>query len=101
MTNFKKIGLTALAGSLAAATFAQAGELTVSGTATMEYQSTQDTATASSDTFGQNATITFSGSGELDNGHTVSMSSSELVLTITSQSVSLDMGDCGTVSMHH
>jgi hypothetical protein len=40
MTNLKKIGLTALAGTLSAVTFAQAGELTVSGTATMEYQST-------------------------------------------------------------
>ena len=99
MTNFKKIGLTALAGSLAAATFAQAGELTVSGTATMEYQSTQDTAQASSDTFGQNATITFSGSGELDNGHTVSMYQALSGGTLTSQAVSLDMGDAGTVSI--
>ena len=40
MTNLKKIGLTALAGTLAATTFAQAGELTVGGTARMEYQST-------------------------------------------------------------
>jgi hypothetical protein len=40
MTNFKKIGLTALAGTLAATAFAQAGALSVSGTARMEYQST-------------------------------------------------------------
>ena len=99
MTNFKKIGLTALAGSLAAATFAQAGELSVSGTATMEYQSTQDTAEASSDTFGQNATITFSGSGELDNGYTASMYQALSGGTLTSQAVSLDMGDAGTVSI--
>ena len=81
MTNFKKIGLTALAGTLAATTFAQAGDLSVSGTARMEYQSTTTNATdrfntggadSSSDTFAQNATITFSGSGEMDNGHTVS-----------------------------
>jgi len=99
MTNFKKIGLTALAGSLAAATFAQAGELTVSGTATMEYQSTQDTAEASSDSFGQVATIVFSGSGELDNGHTVNFMAARTGTSITSQSVSLDMGDMGTLSV--
>ena len=43
MTNLKKIGLTALAGTLAATTFAQAGELTASGTARMEYQSNETT----------------------------------------------------------
>ena len=44
MTNLKKIGLTALAGSLAATAYAQAGALSVSGTARMEYQSTQASA---------------------------------------------------------
>ena len=32
MTNLKKIGLTALAGTLAATTFANAGSMSVSGT---------------------------------------------------------------------
>ena len=99
MTNLKKIGLTALAGTLSAVTFAQAGELTVSGTATMEYQSTANTATDSTDSFGQVATIVFSGSGELDNGHTVSFMSARTGAKITSQSVALDMGDMGTVSV--
>ena len=98
MTNLKKIGLTALAGSLAVTGFAQAGELSVNGTARMEYQSSQTSATASTDSFAQTATIVFSGSGELDNGHTVSF----MQVTnsnITSQSVKLDMGDMGTVSV--
>jgi len=43
MTNFKKIGLTALAGTLAATAYAQAGSLSVSGTARMEYQSNKKT----------------------------------------------------------
>jgi outer membrane protein OmpU len=101
MTNFKKIGLTALAGSLAAIGYAQAGDLSVSGTARMEYQSSS-TATTSADTFAQTATITFSGSGELDNGNTVSfaqMRAGASAGAITSQSVTLDMGDMGTVSM--
>jgi len=63
MTNLKKIGLTALAGTLAATTFAQAGELTVGGTARMEYQSTTtETAalgTNGVDTFAQNGTVVF------------------------------------------
>ena len=98
MTNFKKIGLTALAGTLAA-TVAQAGALSVSGTATMEYQSTKATATTAADTFGQNATVTFSGSGELDNGNTVSMYQALSGGTLTSQAVTLDMGDMGAVSI--
>jgi outer membrane protein OmpU len=40
MTNLKKIGLTALAGTLASTSYAIAGDLSVSGTARMEYQST-------------------------------------------------------------
>ena len=71
MTNLKKIGLTALAGSLAVTAYAQAGALDVSGTARMEYQSTE-TSTTSASTFAQNTSISFSGSGELDNGMTVS-----------------------------
>ena len=103
MTNFKKIGLTALAGTLAATTFAQAGDLSVSGTARMEYQSTTTTTSgsgdASSDTFAQNGTMTFSGSGEMDNGHTVSYMQALAGGTLTSQSVAVDMGDAGTVSL--
>ena len=99
MTNLKKIGLTALAGSLAVTGFAQAGELSVNGTARMEYQSTKATATTAADTFAQTASITFSGSGELDNGNTVSFTSVRTGAATTSQSVTLDMGDMGTVSM--
>ena len=100
MTNFKKIGLTALAGTLAATTFAQAGDLSVSGTARMEYQSTQASATAKSDAFAQNTTISFTGSGELDNGMTVSyLQAQASAETLTSQGVTLDMGDMGSVAM--
>ena len=99
MTNFKKIGLTALAGSLAAVGFAQAGDLSVSGTARMEYQETS-TATTSADTFAQNTTISFTGSGELDNGMTVSyLQAQSGADTLTSQGVTLDMGDMGSVAI--
>jgi outer membrane protein OmpU len=103
MTNLKKIGLTALAGTLAATTFAQAGELTVGGTARMEYQSTTTETAAlgnsSADTFAQNGTVVFSGTGEMDNGHTVSYMQALAGGSLTSQSVAVDMGDMGTVSM--
>jgi outer membrane protein OmpU len=99
MTNFKKIGLTALAGSLAVTAYAQAGALSVNGTARMEYQSTS-TATTSADTFAQNTSISFSGSGELDNGMSVSyFSLQSATANSSSQGVQLDMGDMGTLSM--
>ena len=100
MTNFKKIGLTALAGTLAATAYAQAGALSVSGTARMEYQSTQASASAKSDAFAQNTTISFTGSGELDNGMTVSYLQAQAGSNVlTSQGVTLDMGDMGSVAI--
>ena len=111
MTNFKKIGLTALAGTLAATTFAQAGDLSVSGTARMEYQSTTTKAvntghggsdrtdSSSTDAFAQNTSVTFSGSGELDNGMTVSYLQILAGGTLTSQGVTLDMGDMGSIAI--
>ncbi|MBD1134565.1 porin [Pelagibacterales bacterium SAG-MED48] len=101
MTNFKKIGMTALAGSLAAIGYAQAGALDVTGTARMEYQSTTSAAGNSGDSFAQNTSISFSGSGELDNGMNVSYFSLQAAggNNSSSQSVALDMGDAGTLTM--
>jgi outer membrane protein OmpU len=81
--NIKKIGLTALAGSLVA-TSAFAGELTLSGNADISYSewSGNEALAATPTTTLRNATsnwgvtqgITASGSGELDNGWVVSIS---------------------------
>ena len=99
MTNLKKIGLTALAGSLAAIGYAQAGSLSLNGTARMEY-STDSSSTASTGAFAQNTSISFSGSGELDNGMAVSyFSLQSATANSSSQSVALDMGDMGKVTM--
>ena len=101
MTNFKKIGLTALAGALASTTV-NAGELSVSGNAIMEYQAdTRNTAGSDNHTDGfvMNSTLTFSGSGELDNGMTVSMYQSLASGAVTSEGVTLDMGDMGALSL--
>ena len=102
MTNFKKIGLTALAGSLAATAYAQAGSLSVSGTARMEYQSNYVTTSGvetSTETFANNGTLVFSGSGELDNGMTASYMQALADGSVTSSNAKLDMGDMGVIGM--
>src|SRR6056300_1055748 len=101
MTNLKKIGLTALAGTLASTTFANAGELSVSGNAIMEYQTTSsDTGSVdNTDGFVMNSTLTFSGSGDLDNGMSVSMYQSLASGSVTSEGVTLDMGDMGALTL--
>ena len=77
MNNLKKIGLTALAGSLAAVS-ANAIEMSVSGATSVSYTSSS-TATAAAgaqgpggQAIGVDTTIMFNGSGELENGFTVS-----------------------------
>ena len=71
MNNLKKVGLTALAGSLVA-TSAYAGEVTVSGGASMAVKNNSGTDGGKSWTMGNQ--LTFSGGGELDNGLNVSIS---------------------------
>ena len=73
MNNIKKIGLTALAASLVS-TSAFAGEMTVSGSASMAAEGHSSTAMNAGTTFSMGNQLTFSGSGELDNGMTVSLS---------------------------
>ena len=78
MNNFKKIGMTALAASLVS-TSVFAGEMTVAGSAKMNYESysAADSNTTASDgtkAFSMGNQITFSGSGEMDNGMTVNLS---------------------------
>jgi len=74
MTNLKKLGLSALAGSLVAFS-AQAGSLDVSGGAKFTY--TGDTgksdAEADGNRFGMQQLLSFTGGGELDNGHSISL----------------------------
>ena len=68
--NIKKIGLTALAASLVSVS-AYAGEMSVSGGASIGLKNTSKSATGKSWTMGNQ--LDFSGSGELDNGMTVSL----------------------------
>jgi outer membrane protein OmpU len=71
--NIKKIGLSALAGSLVA-TSAYAGAVTVAGGASMNVEHTNGGFGNTGKTFSMSNQLTFSGSGELDNGLNVSIS---------------------------
>jgi len=74
--NIKKIGLTALAASLVSVS-ANAGELSVSGSASINtsgYSAPAATGLNGGSTFSMGNAITLSGSGELDNGMTVTLS---------------------------
>jgi len=98
MNTFKKIGLTALGTSLVAGS-AYAGEITASGDAGYTFSSEQ-IGVRSDEGYGFNHDITFSGSGELDNGFTVSTT---MILTedsgLSSSNVALTMGGMGTVTI--
>ena len=73
MNNFKKIGLSALAGSLVA-TSAFAGEMSVAGSASINVEHTNGGNGDSGKTFSMGNQLTFSGGGELDNGLNVALS---------------------------
>ena len=105
--NIKKIGLTALAGSLAMFA-ANAGELTVTGNSsasfvTKSHDGAAQTGTDIGNPMGMDTRITFSGSGELDNGFTTSVYVTDEINGGTgmySGEVALGMGDLGTISLN-
>jgi len=71
MNNFKKIGLTALAGSLVA-TSVYAGEMSVSGSAS--WRMSNHAGTDGGKTMAMGNQLTFTGGGEMDNGMNVALS---------------------------
>jgi len=85
MNKFKKIGLSALAGSLVA-TSAFAGEVTVAGGASLAVEHINGGGANTGKSFSMGNQLTFSGGGELDNGLNVSIS------------FVLDQGDEGTTT---
>ena len=98
MNNFKKIGLSALAGSLAAITSANAVDLSVSGSAAMTYNN-GDSSEVTGNPFGMNTSIAFSGSGDV-NGYetTLFMAMSDQMAGMSSASLSVDLGDMGKLT---
>ena len=73
MNNFKKIGLTALAASLVSVS-AQAGEMSVAGSASINVEGFSGEQLNAGKGYTMANQLTFTGSGELDNGLTVSLS---------------------------
>jgi len=71
MNKLTKLGVSALCGSLATVASAQAGEMTVAGGASMTYMSLTDEVTGNP--LGMATGMTFTGTGELDNGSAVTL----------------------------
>jgi len=99
MIKLRKLGLTALAGSLAA-TSAYAGALDVSGGASFKYVSVDETE-VSGQPFNTGKGITFAGSGEMDNGWNMNYSYTMTDAAFSSSYITLDMGDAGTIGFYN
>ena len=104
MNNFKKVGLSALAGSLAAIS-AQAAEVSWSGDSTVAYTDNEsngsDANSALNTAFSADTGLSVSASGELDNGWTVSTSMDPGTNnTVSSAQLTICLGDLGTVQFN-
>jgi len=97
MNNLKKVGLTALAGSLAAVS-ANAAEMSVSGATLLTYTS-EDATEATGNPFGMKTNLSFTASGDV-NGMTVSymQTSVDQFAGMSSARLSIDMGDMGVLA---
>ena len=97
MINLKKVGLTALAGSLAAVT-AHAGEMSVTGSANITYVTKSGGNAAQS--LGNDKDVKFSGSGELDNGYTFStFTTLKDTMAVSSTAIVVTMGSLGSLGL--
>ena len=97
MNNLKKVGLTALAGSLVAFS-AQAVEMTVSGSAKLTYKNGHSTE-VDGNPMGMNTDLVFSGSGEV-NGYATNLTivSADQVGGMSSAALSIDLADMGKIT---
>ena len=97
MNNLKKVGLTALAGSLVAFS-AQAVEMAVSGSAKLTYKNGHGTE-VDGNPMGMNTSLVFSGSGEV-NGYATNLTivSADQVGGMSSAALSIDLADMGKIT---
>ena len=93
--NMKKLGLTALAGSLVASS-AIAGALDVTGSSKITYASQHDSE-VTGNPFSMSTGVTFAGSGDMDNGGTMSWTLATDNVAFSSSNIKLDMGDSGSI----
>ena len=100
MNKLNKIGVSALCGSLAAISAANAGDLTVTGGIDMTWMSQEDVTTGNPIGLGSNYTM--KGSGELDNGWTVDLSIANTNASVySSTNVTIGLPGLGDVLISH
>jgi outer membrane protein OmpU len=106
MNNLKKIGLTAIAASLATVS-AHAADFSVTGSASMSYSSNSinGQATRGGNAWAMSDTVNFAASGELDNGWTVSYtmgldgSATAAGAAFEDRTLAIGLGDMGTLTL--
>ena len=101
MNKLTKVGCSALCGSLAAVSAANAGELSVTGGAHITYlsQTGSGVGTTTGNPFGMASAVTFKGTGELDNGWTFALSIAEGdASAYSSTNIDIVMGGLGSIN---
>ena len=101
MNKLTKVGCSALCGSLAAISSANAGELTVTGGVDMSWVSLSGGASDTGNPIGMGSNLTFKGSGELDNGWTFDLTVANLNgNAYSSTAVNIDMLGLGKLNIN-
>jgi len=99
MNKLTKVGFSALCGSLAAISAANAGELTATGGVDMSFVSSGEDTTGNPVGIGSN--VTFKGSTELDNGWTVDYTIAEAnTVAFSAATVTFTMGGLGKLNIN-
>jgi len=97
MKKITKLGLSALCGSLAAASAVNAGEISVAGSAEMTYLTVHGNTTGNP--IGMKSNMTFTGTGELDGGQKVALTITHTDKNAWSASnVALTTNNIGTIT---
>jgi len=101
MNKLTKVGLSALCGSLAAVSAANAGEMTVTGGVDMSWMSKGGGDATTGNPIGMGSNLTFKGSGELDNGWTFDLTVAMLNQDAYSNTnVTVTMGGLGKLDFN-
>ena len=97
MNKLTKVGCSALCSSLAAISVANAGDLSVTGGATLTFVSIDKQ--ANGNPLGMASAVTFKGSGELDNGWTWGLTIAEGdASAYSSSNIDIVMGGLGSIN---
>ena len=95
MDKLKKVGLTAL-GTALVSSASVAGDMAVTGSALMTFTGNDNTNTGNG--WSMSDTMTFTGSGDLDNGWSVTFSHAIDGGINDANSIAIDMGDMGSLT---